>query len=115
MMADAGLNGAVRRIESGIDFRVRHALTSTQTIDGAAQCIWTLFDVVASLTEAGHCDGVVDVAVTISVTGPRDETTIEAYVMLSDLMDFHRQVLNEGEFIDRVDYSVTPVQAQSTP
>lgn len=114
-MADAGLVGTVRLTGDGIEFDTTTALTVTQTADDAAQSVWTLLDIVASLTETGRCDNIANITIRIAAYGLHDEAVIEARVALADLESFNSGSLSEEEFIDRVRYLVEASPTEATP
>ena len=106
LLAQAGLGGTVVITGDGsLEFDIPHALEPDQSLDEAAQTIWTAFDVALALRDY-RCLAYSQVSVVISAHGDQADVQINAVVSTADLVAYGSGSLSEDEFIDTVIYSV---------
>jgi len=123
-LAQGGLSGTValtpQRIGKETDnhrralrFAIMYSLAPGQTVDEAAQSVWTAFDIALALLEE-ECAIFSRVEVVIIAHDGMAEagrleslphTTINASVSTADLVAFNSGTLSEDEFIERVTYT----------
>lgn len=106
-LAQTGLGGAVTLAADGtLRFDITHELGPQETIDDAAQLVWTVFDVALVLEE--QCSSPIHrVEATILAKGSQTETWIDASVRMASLAAFARGELDEEAFIEHVTYTIT--------
>ncbi len=126
LLAQAGLCGTPTLLPGGsLRFELTHRLPRSQTIDQAAQSVWTAFDVALTLRDQEDaCATFTDVEAIIVVhdgehsQGTESATDTEwgaptpigqiyASVRAADLVAFSEGKLSEDEFIERVIYTIT--------
>ncbi len=101
-LTEAGLGGSVALTADGVlRFGIVATLAPGQAAADAAQLIWTAFDVALAMPDACVFDRI-EVTVHIQDTA----TTLHAGVSVADLAAYSAGTLSEGEFIDRVTYTV---------
>jgi len=91
--------------------RITYPLARGQTVDEAAQSVWTAFDVALALQEqAAECAIFTAVEITILVRNGQPDTQIDASVSVEDLVAFHAGELSEDAFIERVTYTTSAIR-----
>ena len=88
-------------------FEIIRPLAPGQTLDEAAQSVWTAFDIAFVLLNEDECTFFEQVEVTVVAQGSQARAEINAHVSLADLLALYSGDLNEDEFIERVDFRVT--------
>ena len=112
LLARAGLGGTVALTPDGpLRLRITSPLAPGQTVDEAAQSVWTAFDVALALQEqAAECAIFTTVEITILVRNGQPDTQIDASVSVKDLAAFHAGELSEDAFIERVTYTASAIR-----
>jgi len=120
LLTQAGLGGTVTLTPGGpLRFEIIHPIAPGQTVDEAAQSVWTAFDVALALQEQeNECAVFTQIKVIILAVRPgaHDEAhssqadalnswQISANVSTADLVAFSAGELSEDEFIERVTYT----------
>ena len=109
LLAQAGLAGTVTLTSGGVlHLEVPCTLAPSQTVEDAAQLVWTAFDVALAMQNQDECVPLTHVAVTILPQGGQADARIDANVSAADLAAFGAGSLSEEAFIDRVTYTVEP-------
>lgn len=106
LMAYMGLHGAAAW-RAGESLRVEGVfpLAPEQSLEDAAQAVWSAFDVALALRRVENCAGFREVIVTVRVPG-EEAVRIEARVDADDLAAYRRGALDEAALIERVEYAV---------
>jgi hypothetical protein len=109
LLARAGLGGTVALTPDGsLRLRIMYPLAPGQTVDEAAQSVWTAFDVALALQEqAAECAIFTTVEITILARNGQPDTQIDASVSVEDLVAFNAGELSEDAFIERVTYTTS--------
>jgi hypothetical protein len=107
LLAHAGLGGTVALTPDGpLRLRITYPLAPGQTVDEAAQSVWTAFDVALALHEqAAECAIFTIVEITILAHNDQPDIQIDASVSVEDLVAFNAGELSEDAFIERVTYA----------
>jgi hypothetical protein len=107
LLAQAGLAGTVTLDPEGVlRLEILHTLTPNQTVEDAAQLVWTAFDAALALQKQDECVPLTHVAVTVSLQGEQVDARIDASVSAADLAAFGAGDLSEEAFIERVTYTI---------
>ena len=100
LLAQAGLGGRAALTTGGsLDLKINYPLAPSQTMDDAAQAVWTAFDIALALHEE-ECPAFTQV--TVMVHSNQTNTQINASVNTSDLIAFGANELSQDEFIEHV-------------
>jgi hypothetical protein len=112
LLARAGLGGTATLTPDGpLRLRIMYPLAPGQTVDEAAQSVWTAFDVALALQEqAAECAIFTTVEITILARNDQPDTQIDASVSVEDLVAFNAGELSEDAFIERVTYATSTVR-----
>ena len=107
LLAHSGLGGTVTLApDDSLRFEIARPLSPDQTIDDAAQSVWTAFDVALALQEKGaECAAFSRVDVTILAHDDQSDIQISASVSTADLEAFGAGELSEEAFIEHVTYT----------
>jgi len=111
LLAQAGLGGRVALASDGLlRFEIVHSLASGETPGDAAQLVWSAFDVAQALLDQAllqqGCE-FTRVEIVVLAQGDQSDTRINASVSAADLAAFGAGELSEGEFIERVTYTIS--------
>jgi len=128
LLAQAGLCGTLTLSPDGpLRFEITHRLVRNQTVDQAAQSVWTAFDVaLALLDQEDECATFTQIEVIVLVQGSErgqwPESAIDtesgadapigqiyASVRTADLVAFNEGRLREDDFVERVIYTATRI------
>jgi len=113
MLAQSGLGGTVMLTSDGsLCFEITYSLPPDETVDEAAQLVWTAFDVALALQEQG-CEFTWVKATVLAIQpdargeaeGDQSGALISASVGTDDLLAFGAGELSEEEFSGRVTYA----------
>ncbi|RLC92178.1 MAG: hypothetical protein DRI79_01255 [Chloroflexi bacterium] len=106
LLAQAGLGGTVMLTPGGqLRIEIVYSLAPNQRADEAAQLVWIAFDIALAL-QKDECGSFTQVEVVILAQGSQTDTLIKASVSTADLVAFGAGELSEGEFIERVAYTI---------
>jgi hypothetical protein len=114
MMSRAGLSGTAAVIPGeSLRLDLIYSVTAAESLDSAAQQVWTAFDIAAALAE-DRCAIVprVEVQIEPQPGSTQDFSRIRAAVDVADLKAFYNGELGETEFIDQVEYKTDPPGGQ---
>lgn len=108
LLAQAGLAGTVTLLPEGVlHLDILHTLAPNQTVEEAAQSVWTAFDVALALQKQDECTFLTHVAVAVLLQDEQIDARIDASVSAADLAAFGAGELSEEAFIERVTYTVS--------
>lgn len=112
LLSRAGLAGTVALTPDGsLHFEVTSPPAPGQTVDEAAQSVWTVFDVAQALQEQEtDCATFTQVKVTIMVHNGQSDAQISASVSAADLAALGDGELSEEQFLERVTYATSAVR-----
>jgi hypothetical protein len=109
LLAQAELAGTVMLLPEGVlSLEIIYTPAPSQTVEDAAQLVWTAFDVALALQKLDECVPLTHVAVAILLQGEQVDARLDANVSAADLAAFGAGDLSEDAFIDRVTYTVEP-------
>jgi len=113
LLAYSGLGGTVTLPPDGsLRFEIAYPLSADQTINDAAQSVWTVFDIALKLQEQdAQCATFSRIDITILAHDGPSETQISASASTADLEAFSAGELSEEAFIEHVTYTTRAVQA----
>jgi hypothetical protein len=112
LLSQGGLGGTATLVsDRTLRLALVYPIPKDQTVEQAAQQVWTAFDIAQALTQ-DQCNDFFHVTVVIQGQGAQSSIQIRANVDAADLEAFYGGELSEGEFIDRVQYEAEPVNRQ---
>ena len=113
LLAYSGLGGTVTLPPDGsLRFEIAYPLSVDQTVDDAAQSVWTVFDIALALQEQdAECATFSRIDITILAHDGPSETQINASASTADLEAFGAGELSEEAFIEHVTYTTRAVPA----
>jgi hypothetical protein len=107
LLAQTELAGTVTLLPEGVlRLEIPYTLAPNQTVEDAAQLVWTAFDVALALQKQDECVPLIHVAVAILLQGEQVDARIDASVSAADLAAFGAGDLSEEAFIERVTYTI---------
>ena len=111
LLARTGIAGTVALTSEGpLRFHLDYPLAPDQTVEDAAQSVWTAFDVALALQKKAGCAFFTHVEVTILAHNGRHTAQISANVSAADLAAFGDGELSEEQFLERVTYATNAVR-----